>query len=268
MKSTSLPNRGDCLSHVGIAREVATLLARPLTFPQTTILEEGSVAEIASVTIEDPELCPRYTASIMRGVTIGPSPLWLKRRVEQVGMRSINNVVDVTNFVMLELGQPLHAFDLDTLEGRQIIVRRAQQDERFTTLDTVERHLDDQILMIADGQRRSVGIAGVMGGLNSEISDTTTNILLESAYFLPSSIRKTSKKLGLSTEASYRFERSIDLLTVDYALRRATKLIIELAGGKAAQGIIDNFSACLPSTSACRCASQELLIFSRNSDRS
>lgn len=236
------PNRGDCLSHVGVAREVATLLARRLTFPPNDYPEEGPpAAEIASVTIEDPELCPRYTASMMIGVTIGPSPLWLKRRVEQVGMRSINNVVDVTNFVMLELGQPLHAFDLDTLEGRQIIVRRAQQDERFTTLDAVERQLDDQILMIADGQRRSVGIAGVMGGLNSEISDTTTNILLESAYFLPSSIRKTSKKLGLSTEASYRFERNIDLLTVDYALRRATKLIIELAGGKAAQGIIDNF---------------------------
>lgn len=236
------PNRGDCLSHVGVAREVATLLARPLTFPANDYPEEGPpVAEIATVTIEDPELCPRYTASIMTGVKIGPSPLWLKRRVEQVGMRSINNVVDVTNFVMLELGQPLHAFDLDTLAGRQIIVRRAHQDERFITLDESERQLDEQILMIADGHRCSVGIAGVMGGLNSEISDSTTNILLESAYFSPSSIRKTSKKLGLSTEASYRFERSIDLLKVDYALRRATKLIVELAGGKAAQGIIDCF---------------------------
>lgn len=235
------PNRGDCLSHLGVAREIATLLARPLKTPAIDYPEEGKpIAEMAAITIEDPDLCPRYTASVITGVKIGPSPLWLRRRVESVGMRSINNVVDVTNFVMLELGQPLHAFDFDTLAEGQIIVRRAQNGERFSTLDEMERLLDDQTLMIADGQR-SVAIGGVMGGLNSEISGHTTNILLESAYFSPSSIRKTSKKLGLSTEASYRFERNIDLLNTDTALRRATQLIVELGEGTAAQGILDKF---------------------------
>lgn len=236
------PNRGDCLSHIGVAREVATLLNRSLIPPGVDYPEaDVKIDEMASVAIEDPELCPRYTASVITGVTIGPSPVWLKRRLESVGIRSINNVVDVTNFVMMELGQPLHAFDLAKLEGRKIIVRRAQADEKtFTTLDSAERQLDENVLMIADEQQ-SVGIGGVMGGLNSEVSDTTTDILLESAYFSPSSIRKTAKKLGLNTEASYRFERSVDLFGVDNALRRATGLIAELAGGTIAKGIIDVF---------------------------
>jgi phenylalanyl-tRNA synthetase beta chain len=235
------PNRGDCLSHLGVAREVATLLNLPLHRPAADYPEEGSkISEHASVSIESPELCYRYAASVITGVEIGPSPQWLRRNLESVGVRSINNVVDVTNFVMMELGQPLHAFDLNTLAEQRIVVRQAQNGEKFTTLDDVERELDEQVLMIADGER-SVGIAGVMGGQNSEISDATTNIFLESAYFFPSSIRKTSKRLGLSTDASYRFERNIDLLSVDYALRRATKLIVELAGGKAAKGIIDQF---------------------------
>ncbi len=238
------PNRGDCLSHIGVAREVATLLNLSLTPPSIEYPEEETkITDIASVTIEEPELCPRYTASLISGITIGHSPMWLKRRLERVGIRSINNVVDVTNFVMMELGQPLHAFDLATLEGRKIIVRRPRPDEKtYTTLDGVDRQLDENMLLIAD-QQQCVGIGGVMGGLNSEVSESTTDILLESAFFSPSNIRKTSKKLGLSTEASYRFERSVDLLGVDNALRRATKLIAELTGGTVAQGIIDVFPA-------------------------
>ncbi len=235
------PNRGDCLSHIGVAREVATLLKSAVTFPSITYSEEGEqITNLASVTIEDPDLCYRYTASVISGVEIGSSPVWIKRRLEHVGIRSINNVVDVTNFVMMELGQPLHAFDLAKLEGQKIIVRRAQAGEVFTTLDGVERQLDEDMLMIADQQRRAA-IGGVMGGLNSEVSDATTDILLESACFAPLSIRKTSKKLGLSTEASHRFERSVDPLGVNRALRRATQLIVELAGGKVAQGILDVF---------------------------
>lgn len=238
------PNRGDCLSHFGIAREVATLLNLPLTPPPVDYPENGpEISSIASVSIESPELCDRYTASAITGVKIGPSPLWLKRRLQAVGVRSINNVVDVTNFVMMELGQPLHAFDLAMLEDRQIIVRRAQAGEQFTTLDDIERELDETVLMIADA-KRDVAIGGVMGGQNSEVSDTTRDILLESAHFNPSNIRKTSKKLGLSTEASHRFERDVDLLGADIALRRATKLIVELAGGTVARSIIDE----LPST--------------------
>lgn len=235
------PNRGDCLSHFGVAREIATLLDHPLHTPLIDYVEEGEeITNVASVFIKDPDLCDRYTASLITGVKIGPSPLWLRRRLESVGVRSINNVVDVTNYVMMELGQPLHAFDFDQLDGRKIIVRRAHADEVFTTLDEVERPLDALVLMIADGER-SVGIGGVMGGLNSEVSDATTNILLESAHFAPESIRSTSKKLGLTTEASYRFERNVDLLGVDIALRRATKLIAELGGGAVARGIIDVF---------------------------
>jgi len=235
------PNRGDCLSHLGVARDVATMLELPLQEPAIDYVESGSaISEKASVTINDPDLCYRYTASVITNVTIQPSPLWLRRRLEHVGVRSINNIVDVTNYVMMELGQPLHAFDLDTVAEQKIVVRRAAPDEKFTTLDNVERQLAPDMLMIADGAC-SVGIGGVMGGLNSEVEETTTNILLESAYFSPAGIRSTSKKLGLSTEASYRFERYIDLLRVDFALKRATKLMAELGGGTIARGIIDEF---------------------------
>ncbi|GAK54501.1 phenylalanyl-tRNA synthetase, beta subunit [Candidatus Moduliflexus flocculans] len=235
------PNRGDCLSHVGVAREIATLLNLPLIPPAIAYPENGEAIEkIASVEIRNPELCHRYTASAITGVKIAPSPLWLKRALESVGVRSINNVVDVTNYVMLELGQPLHAFDLAKLHHQKIIVKTAQPGSTFTSLDGTERQLDETILMIADAAR-DVGIAGVMGGLNSEVSDTTTDILLESARFSPSNIRKTSKKLGLATEASYRFERTVDLYGCDVAVKRATQLILQLAGGAVAQGIIDAF---------------------------
>jgi len=243
------PNRGDCLSHFGVAREIATLLECPLREPDIEYTEnDTAISQQASVVIKDPDLCYRYTASLISDVTIQPSPLWLRRRLEHVGVRAINNVVDVTNYVMMELGQPLHAFDFDTVADQKIIVRRALPNEVFTTLDNVERQLAPDILMIADGER-SVGIGGVMGGLNSEVEDTTTTILLESAYFSPASIRSTSKTLGLLTEASYRFERYIDLLRVDFALKRATKLIAELGGGTIARGIIDEFPyTCSPTS--------------------
>ena len=235
------PNRGDCLSHFGVAREIATLLDLPLKPPSVDYPEEGAdVSEQIAVTIESPDLCHRYTASVISDVTIAPSPLWLKNRLESVGVRSINNVVDVTNFVMMELGQPLHAFDLKNVGGRQIVVRRAKDGEHFITLDDVERTLDDTMLMIADAER-DVAVGGVMGGQNSEVSDASTEILLESARFNPSSIRKTAKKLGLGTEASYRFERSVDVQNADFALRRATKLIAELGGGTVAKGIVDAY---------------------------
>ena len=235
------PNRGDCLSHLGVAREIATLLNLDLMPPAINYPEEGeSIGAIASVSIEAPSLCHRYAASVISGVKIAPSPFWLKRALESVGVRSINNIVDVTNYVMLELGQPLHAFDLAKLEGRRIVVKTAQPNTSFVTLDSAERKLDDSVLMIADAER-NIAIAGVMGGQNSEVSDATTEILLESARFSPSSIRKTSRRLGLATEASHRFERTVDLLGCDIAVKRATKLILELAGGKAAQGISDIF---------------------------
>ena len=157
-----------------------------------------------------PEFCPRYVARLIRGVTIGPSPAWLSRRLLSVGIRSINNVVDVTNFVLMELGQPLHSFDFDTLSGRRIVVRQAESGERMTTLDGQERDLTPEMLVIADGEK-GVALAGIMGGLNTEIKDTTKNILLESACFEPRCIRRTAKKLGLSSEASMRFERGVDI---------------------------------------------------------
>ncbi len=235
------PNRGDCLSHIGVARELATLLNLSLTPPVIDYPEDGQpINNIASVEIHNPDLCHRYTASAITGVKIAPSPLWLKRTLESVGVRSINNVVDVTNYVMLEFGQPLHAFDLAKLHEQKILVKTAQPGSTFTTLDGMERQLDNTALMIADAAHE-VGIAGIMGGLNSEVSDITTDILLESARFSPSNIRKTSKKLGLATEASHRFERTVDVFGCERALRRATQLILQLAGGKAAQGILDVF---------------------------
>ncbi len=235
------PNRGDCLSLIGIAREVAALTNGVLKKPPITLQALGApISQFTSVTLQAPSLCPRYTASLIRQVEIKPSPAWLKNRLEAVGIRSINNVVDVTNYVMMELGQPLHAFDFDKLEDHRIVVRQAEENERLTTLDGVERILDHEMLVIADG-KRAIGIAGVMGGLNTEVENTTRHILLESAFFSPESIRRTSKKLGLRTEASYRFERGVDPLGTPLALKRATQLIQEVAGGEVASGIIDEF---------------------------
>ena len=187
-----------------------------------------------------PVLCPRYAASLVFDVTVGPSPFWLQDRLVSIGLKPINNIVDITNFVMMETGQPLHAFDFDRLAENRIVVRTAKENETFITLDGKERRLDPEMLMICDG-KKPVAMAGVMGGLNSEIEDTTTNILLESAYFDPVCIRKTSKKTGLNTDASHRFERGVDPDGTITALNRATQLFAEIGGGKCVKGVIDEY---------------------------
>ncbi|GAB4264232.1 phenylalanine--tRNA ligase subunit beta [Deferrisoma sp.] len=235
------PNRPDCLSVVGVAREVAALTGGELRIPEPEVPEEGpAVEELTSVEIRDPDLCHRYAARVIRGVRVGPSPLWLRRRLEACGVRSINNVVDVTNYVLLELGHPLHAFDRNRLVEGRIVVQRARDGERFTTLDGQERELDADTLVICDAER-PVALAGVMGGENSEVEPDTTEILLESAWFLPSNIRRTSRRLGLRTEASYRFERGTDIEGLLRALDRATELIVQLAGGTVARGVYDAY---------------------------
>ena len=233
------PNRPDCLSVVGIAREVAALAGQALRLPSTQLDESGAaVSDSARVDIEDAEGCPRYVARVIRGVQVGPSPRWLQDRLRAVGQRPINNVVDVTNFVMLELGQPLHAFDLARLEQQRIVVRRAQPGEALTTLDGARHELDGDVLVIADGQR-PVALAGIMGGAESEVTSTTTDVLLESAYFDPRLIRRTAARFGLRTEASARFERGADWALPDVANRRAAALIAETCGGLVAAGGID-----------------------------
>lgn len=237
------PNRADCLSVAGIAREIAAKLGGKVQYPQTAIVEgEAKASETISVTIKDSELCPRYAARYITGCTIAPSPSWLVKRLAAVGMRSINNVVDVTNLVMIELGHPLHAFDCDFLSGNSIVVRRASEGEVFTTLDDQQRVLVSDDLVICDVDR-PVALAGIMGGLNSEIRETTRSILLESAWFKPAAIRRTSKRLGLHTESSHRFERGADIEMVPYALDRAAALIAELSGGTIAEGIVDAYPA-------------------------
>lgn len=234
-------NRPDCMSMVGVAREIGAIVGCPVRMPKIDVIEDDVPVEAwISVDIEDPKGCPRYAARVIRGVQVGPSPVWMQRRLEQVGLRPINNVVDVTNYVLMELGHPLHAFDLDRLTDRRIVVRRAKKGEALTTLDDVERTLDEQILVIADAVR-PVAIAGVMGGGNSEVSDQTTDLLLESAYFDPMVIRRGAKQLGMSTEASQRFERGMDWDGVIRAIDRAAQLIREVAGGAVARGILDVF---------------------------
>jgi phenylalanyl-tRNA synthetase beta chain len=236
------PNRPDLLSIIGIAREVSALTGNPIRRPQTDFTEEETPVEsLAKVRVEAPDLCPRYSARIIRGVKIGPSPEWLKTLLEKLGIRSINNVVDVTNVVLLEIGQPLHAFDYNLLAGREIVVRRAQAGECIMTIDGKNRALEEQMLVIADGQK-PVALAGIMGGQHSEINDKTVDVLLESAYFFPPNIRKTSKRVGLSSESSYRFERGADIGICDWASRRAIALIQQLAGGRVARGVIDTLA--------------------------
>lgn len=235
------PNRADCTSVLGIAREIAAATGKPLMRPSFRLDDSGPpAASLASVEILDPKGCPRYAAGVLRGILPGVSPFWLRYVLHLSGMRSINTIVDVTNFVMLELGQPLHAFDYHRLAGNRICVRRAEPGERFTTLDGVEHTLDEEHLMICDGQR-PVALAGIMGGRNSEIEDTTRDVLLESATFEPRTIRRGAKRLGLSTEASYRFERGTDIEGVAFALRRAMALMTELSGGTPAVGIVDAY---------------------------
>ena len=235
------PNRPDCLSIVGVAREVAALSGKPLQLriPPLTECDE-SVSDNASVTIENAVGCPRYAARMIKGVKIGPSPDWMVRRLEAVGMRSINNIVDVTNYVMLELGHPLHAFDFRFLEEGRIVVKSASEKEKFTTLDDQEHVLSADDLMICDG-KRPVAMAGVMGGLNSEVQDDTETVLLEAAYFNPTGIRRTSKRHGLHTESSHRFERGADIDMIPVALDRAAGLMAELGSGRVLTGVIDEY---------------------------
>jgi len=236
---TLTPNRVDCASILGIAREIGTLTKRKITIPEIQTEESDNLIEhLADVTILDSQGCPRYTAGLVEHVRIGPSPFWMRYRLHVSGIRSINNVVDITNYVLMELGQPLHAFDHHRLADRRIVVKRAEQGQIFTTLDDQTWYLDDQTLMICDG-KEPVALAGIMGGLNSEITENTTSILIESAYFDPIMISRSSKRLSLSTEASYRFERGIDIEGTDFALKRSLMLIAQLAGGHIARGIID-----------------------------
>ena len=235
------PNRSDCLCILGVAREVAALTGQSLRYPPERVEEKVSAVESqTSVSIDRPDLCPRYVAQLILGVHIAPSPFWMRRRLEVLGVRSINNIVDATNYVMLEMGQPLHAFDFNRLEERRIVVRTAVPGKPFTTLDGVARPMPEEALMICDG-KRPVALAGIMGGLNSEVSAETKNILLESAYFDPMGIRRTSKRIGLSTEASLRFERGVDPNGCLRAAERAASLMEQLGGGSMARGAEDNY---------------------------
>jgi phenylalanyl-tRNA synthetase beta chain len=234
-----LSNRPDWLSHLGVAREVGVMTGRGVALPNVEPKRiEGRATDLTSVEVQAHDLCPRFTARVVRGVRIAPSPLWLAERLLAVGLRPINNVADITNYVMLELGQPLHAFDLDKLNERRIIVRRALDDETIKTLDGVDRKLDSEMLVIADAAR-AIAVAGVMGGAETEISDATTNVVIECAYFDPASIRRTSRALGLQTDASDRFERGVDYEGQLRAQSRTVALITELAGGAASEDAID-----------------------------
>ncbi|KKC29440.1 phenylalanyl-tRNA synthetase subunit beta [Caldanaerobacter subterraneus subsp. pacificus DSM 12653] len=233
------PNRPDCLSVVGIARETAATFRKSFRMPEIRVTEVEE-SNPARVTIEAPDLCYRYVARVVKNVKIGPSPIWMQVRLLKAGIRPINNVVDVTNYVMLELGQPLHAFDLDKVKNKHIIVRRARDGEKLVTLDGKERILDSSMLVIAD-EEKAIGLAGVMGGENTEITDSTVNILIESANFKGSNIRHTSKKLGLRSEASARFEKGLDPEITVLACERAAQLMEKYCGGEVLKGIVDEY---------------------------
>jgi phenylalanyl-tRNA synthetase beta chain len=234
------PNRPDCLSVLGLAREVAALLDQPLRHPEVIVAEVAEPAHpLAKVTILDAIGCPRYAARLVLDLAVGPSPFWLRRRLQLAGLRAINNLVDVTNYVLLEFGQPLHAFDFQKLNGGEIVVRRPKNEERyFVTLDDQERPLTPETLLICD-RDKPVALAGVMGGLESEVMESTRQVLIESAYFDPGTIRRTAKRLGLSTEASYRFERGVDPEGTIHALERAAQLMAQVGGGRVLAGRLD-----------------------------
>ncbi len=237
------PNRPDCLSVVGVAREVAALTGGRFRPPDVAVAgDPGLTTSGWRITLQDPELCPRYAARLIGDVGVGPSPAWLAQRLRAAGLRPINNVVDVTNYVLWELGHPLHAFDADRLADRQVVVRRAREGERLVTLDGQSRALDPSMLVIADAAR-AVAVAGVMGGTDTEVRAATRTVLLESACFQPASIRRTARALGLSTEASYRFERGADIEGLRAALDRAARMIGELASARVAAGVLDAYPA-------------------------
>ena len=238
------PNRPDLNSVIGIAREIAAVTGNALRIPKVRNQKsEVRTESLVAVRIEDAEICPRYTARVIKGVKVGPSPAWLRDTLEKVGIRSISNVVDVTNYVMLESGQPLHAFDYHLIakgaDGKPtIVVRRAAAGVKFKTLDNQERTLTNEMLLIADATK-GIALAGVMGGANTEINNSTVDVLIESAYFTPVNIRRTSKQTGLRTDASYRYERGADVGICDWASQRAAQLILETAGGQLAEGVVD-----------------------------
>jgi len=234
-------NRGDCLSHIGIARELAAATGRDLRLPHVHLEEmDRPASDFVEVEIREPDACGRYTARIIEGVKIGPSPEWVRKRLEAVGMRSVNNVVDATNYAMMEGGQPPHAFDYATIGGKKIIVREAAPGEQLISIDGTQCALTPEMLVIADAQH-PVALAGVMGGLKTEVTEATTTILLEEAYFAPVSIRTTSRRLSLPSEASYRFERIVDIERIDWASQRTAQLIVLFAGGRVAKGVVDAY---------------------------
>lgn len=235
-------NRVDCYSVVGIAREAAATFRKEFVPPVVTAVgNDEDVNDFIKVTVEDPDLCPRYTARVVKNIKIGPSPKWMQRRLASVGIRPINNLVDITNYVMEEYGQPMHAYDLDTIAGGQIVVRRAKENETFVTLDGQERKLDESVLMICDGEK-SVGIAGIMGGENSMITDDVHTMLFEAACFDGTNIRKSSKKVGLRTDASGKFEKGLDPNNAEAAMNRACQLIEEMGAGEVVGGMVDVYS--------------------------
>ncbi len=233
-------NRPDCFSMIGLARETAATYNKKLRYPEIMVKEEaeGNINDMVSVDIQNSELCPRYVARVVKNVKIGPSPRWMRKRLRSVGIRPINNIVDITNFVMQELGQPMHAFSIDTIADRHIIVRNAKEGEKFTTLDGIERNLDSSMLVIADSEK-AVGIAGVMGGENSMITGDTAEVLFESANFNGPNIRITAKKLGLRTDASSKFEKGLDPNLCELAVNRAVQLVEMLGCGDVVKGCVD-----------------------------
>ncbi|MCG2831241.1 MAG: phenylalanine--tRNA ligase subunit beta [Desulfobacteraceae bacterium] len=236
------PNRPDCLSIIGIAREIAAIQQTTIKYPETSLSDSSNrISDFTSITIKAPDLCPRYAARLVFDINIAPSPFWLQDRLMSVGLRPINNIVDITNFVLMETGQPLHAFDFDRLSDHRIVVRQAKKGETFITLDKKEHLLTPDMLMICDGEK-PVALAGIMGGRNSEVTESTTRVLIESAYFTPVGIRKTSKKLGINSESSHRFERGVDPEGIITALNRAAQLMSELGKGSLIEGIIDKYS--------------------------
>ncbi len=234
-------NRGDCLSHIGVARELAAATGKELKLPQVELDElDKNASECVQVEIVEPDLCGRYTARVIEGVKVGPSPDWMVKRLEAVGLRSVNNVVDATNYAMMEVGQPPHAFDYATIEEGKIVVRRAVAGEQIVSIDGSKCELTPEMLVIADA-KHPVAIAGVMGGLETEVSDKTTTILLEEAHFDPVCVRTTSRRLSLPSEAAFRFERTVDIENIDWASKRTAQLIVQVAGGRVAKGVVDAY---------------------------
>lgn len=235
------PNRGDALSHLGIARELSAIFNLPLhREPLSDDEGVGKISDEINVEIHDAELCQRYGARVVKNVKVGPSPDWMKDRLEKIGIRAINNVVDVTNYIMHDIGHPMHAFDLAKIKGKKIIIRKAKEDEKFSTLDEQARKLDSSMLVVADSEV-PVALAGVMGGLDSSVTDLTTDILLEAASFQPVSIRKTAKRLAMMSESSYRFERGTNIDNVPISLNEAARYLKEIAGGTPVKGIFDAY---------------------------